>query len=75
MHLTPPGWGLRAGIFPKRRILSALASYIGSAYPHDKAEADNIRSLGCHNLRLAGSPFSKDGSPGVSGGKSQPSSA
>jgi hypothetical protein len=75
MHLTPHGWGLRAGIFSKRRILLAFVSHIGSGYLHDKAEADNIRSSGCHNLRLQGSPLSKGGRPGVSGGKSQPSSA
>jgi hypothetical protein len=75
MHLTPPGWGLRAGIFPKRRILSAFASHIGSGYLHNKAEADNIRSSGCQNPRLQGSPLSKDGRPGVSEGKSQLSNA
>ncbi len=44
MHLTLHGWGLRSGIFLKRRVLLACASTIGSAYLHDKAEADNIRS-------------------------------
>jgi hypothetical protein len=75
MYLTLHGWGLRVGIFPKRRILSAFASHIGSGYLHDNAEADNIRSSGCNNLRLQDSPLSKDGRPSVSGGKSELSSA
>jgi hypothetical protein len=44
MHLIPPGWRFRAGIFSKRRILLAFASYIGAGYLNHKAEADNIRS-------------------------------
>jgi hypothetical protein len=48
MHITLHGWGLRAGIFQKQRILLAFASHIGSGYLYDKqrltiSAAQNLR--------------------------------
>jgi hypothetical protein len=56
MYSTPHGSGLKAELFPKRRMLSAYANLNVQAVLHVIAEAGNIRSSGCHCLRSEGLP-------------------
>ena len=67
IRLTQTICSLRAGIYPKRRMLPALPT--PQIHLQDRiAKAGNIRSSGCHRFCFEGSPSGKKSRPRVSGG-------